>query len=102
MKLAHLQEAKYATPSTHFTQWAKKQIASGAEFVTHPLEDRNDVREAVDDLSNGFGKPEHEDDVTGTKDGYEYWMWEQRIDDEHVYLIVVNTSPELFVEFVVK
>lgn len=102
MKLTDLQEARYSTTSKDFTNWVKNQIASNVEFVTHPLEDLDDVREAVDDLTNGFGKPNtHDTEVVdkGERE-YEYWGWwvPHETNNEYQYLIYVNTSPELFVE----
>jgi len=94
MKLSQLQEARYTSPSSHYTEWVKNQVAISAKFSEYPLEDLDEVRAVVDDLTNGLGKP----DLHDAEEKYEYWGWHLRPDDPESYAVYVNTSPELFVE----
>ena len=95
---SRIQEARYAPTSKHFTQWVKKQIASNAKFEVYQLDDLDDVRQAVDDLTYGLGKP----DMHDSEEKYEYWGWHIQPNDEYSFAVYVNTSPELFVERVAQ
>jgi hypothetical protein len=93
MKLIEILEARYSTSTTEYSNWVKKEITKYSGFREYRLDDLDDVRAAVEDLTNAFGQPDMHDD----EEEYEYWGWQLQ-DDNDSYAVFVNTSPELFVE----
>lgn len=104
MKLASLQEAKYRSSNTYYTEWVKEQMEKmrkgGTQFIERELEDNDEIRTAADDLTAGLGEPVRDRySLTGSSpdDTDVFWMWKFP-DGEYQFLVIVNSHGELFVE----
>jgi hypothetical protein len=96
MRLRDITEARYAPTTRQYSDWVKRELARNTQFQEYGLEDLDEVRQAVGDLTSVFGKP----DLHDKEMKYEYWGWELHTHD-HTYALYVNTSPELFIERIV-